>query len=161
MGSPLNADDSYLYAVNGNRRNQAMQEMQRDPRKRRSENNSDSGSGISLEQRSEYMRTSSRDGRASSDLYPSREAAIARKSRSDRGQRDRSPMESLSRSRSKSPTFRDGSAVGRIQDPRDPRDPRIGASNARDEWTKTTDAFLKNLGAAPNKPTEQVGEVDR
>ena len=152
MGSPLNADDPYLYAVSGNRRNQSAQNMQRDPRKR-SENNSDSGSGMSLEQRSEYIRTSSRDGRASSDIYLQGEAAISRKSRSDRGQRDRSPIGSFSRSRSKSPAFRGGSSVGRIQDP---RDPRIGANNTRDEWTKTTDAFLKNLGAATNKPTEQV-----
>merc|ERR1712038_370037 len=69
----------------------------------------------------------------------------------DRGQMNRSPMRSISRSRSKSPTFRPGRGGDR-----DPRDPRIeNSNNTRDEWTKTTDAFLKNLGTASNKPNEQ------
>ena len=155
MGSPLGADVSYLYGISGNRRSQAVQEMQRDPRKRRNENTSDSGSGISLEQRGEYIRTSSREGRSRSDLYPPNDSTISRKSRLDRGQRDQSPRDSLSRSRSKSP-YRGGNSFRKIQDSGDPRDPRIGASNTRDEWTKTTDAFLKNIGTTTNKVNEQV-----
>ena len=146
MASPLNANDSYRYPMNENRRNQSMSDMQRDPRKRRGENNSDSGSGIGLEQRNEYIRENSRDGR-----HPS-EDSVHRKSRMDRGQMNRSPIRSVSRSRSKSPTYRSGRGGDR-----DPRDPRIeNSNNTRDEWTKTTDAFLKNLGTASNKSNEQV-----
>ena len=151
MTSPLNASDSYRYSMNENRRNQSMSDMQRDPRKRRGENNSDSGSGIGLEQRNEYIRDSSRDRRPSSERYPS-EDSVHRKSRIDRGQMNRSPMRSVSRSRSKSPAYRGGRGGDR-----DPRDPRIeNSNNTRDEWTKTTDAFLKNLGTASNKSNEQV-----
>ena len=147
MTSPLNAGDSYRYSMNENRRNQSMSDMQRDPRKRRGENNSDSGSGIGLEQRNEYIR----DGHPGSERYPS-EDSVHRKSRMDRGQMNRSPMRSVSRSRSKSPPYRSGRAGDR-----DPRDPRIeNINNTRDEWTKTTDAFLKNIGTASNKSNDQV-----
>lgn len=151
MASPINANDSYQYSINESRRNQAMSDMQRDPRKRRGENNSDSGSGIGLDQRGEYIRTSSRERRTSSERYQSEES-LHRKSRLERSQMNRSPMRSVSRSRSKSPAYRGGRGSDR-----GPRDPRIeSGNNGRDEWTKTTDAFLKNLGAPPNKSNEQV-----
>ena len=121
--------------------------MQRDPRQRRGDH-SDSGSGIGFDHRGEYGRG---DRRNSSDRYPS-EDSMHRKSRPDRGHMNRSPRRSISRSRSKSPPYR-----GRGGNDRDPRDPRIEAShNTRDEWTKTTDAFLKNLGAPSNMPSDQV-----
>ena len=105
----------------GRRRSPSMQEIQRDPRKRRPPIVSDNQTGV-----------------------PPAEPSISRKLRSDRGQRGRSP--SSSRSRSRSPG-------GSNQ--RDLREHRSGVSNTRDEWTKTTDAFLKNLGTATNK-SEQV-----
>ena len=119
MNSPHGNDVSYMYG--GSRLSPSMQEIQRDPRKRRPPIGSDNGPGV-----------------------PPAEPSMSRKLRSDRGQRGRSP--SSSRSRSGSP---DGS------NQRDLRDHRSGVSNTRDEWTKTTDAFLKNLGTAANK-SEQV-----
>ena len=152
MASPLSANNSHPYSINENRRyHHSMSEMQRDPRQRRGDNHSDSGSGIGLDQRGEYIRNSSRERRTSSDRYPN-EDAIHRKSRIERGNMNRSPRRSISRSRSKSPAYR-----GRGGNDRDPRDPRIEASHhTRDEWTKTTDAFLKNLGAPSNMPNDQV-----
>ena len=70
---------------------------------------------------------------------------------------NRSPMRSISRSPSKSPTYRRGRGNDKY-----PRDPRIeSSSNTRDEWTKTTDAFLKNLGAQSTKSNEQVNIMDK
>ena len=117
--------------------------MQRDPRQRRVDNHSDSGSGIGYDQRGEY---GSRERRPSPDRYPSR---------SERGHLNRSPRRSASRSRSRSPSYR-----GRGGNDRDPRDPRIEQSrNTRDDWTKTTDAFLKNLGA-PSSNDQVVSRFD-
>ena len=117
MDSPHGNVDSYMYS--GSRRSPSMQEIQRDPRKRRPPIGSDNGPSV-----------------------PPGEPS--RKLRSARGQRGRSQSSSRSRS---------GSPAGSRH--RDLRDHRSGVSNTRDEWTKTTDAFLKNLGTAANK-SEQV-----
>ena len=142
-----------MYSMNENHQSHSRQEMQRDPRKRR-DNNSDSGSATGLEYRGEYGRDSSKDSRSGSNLYATGDT-MHRKSRMDKGYLNRSPR-SISRSRSKSPGFKRGRDT--VQDPRDPR--MEAGSNNRDDWTKTTDAFLKNLGTQSHKSNDQVCTIN-
>ena len=79
--------------------------------------------------------------------YPNQESDY-RKS----GHRDRSRGNS-SRSRSRSPAL---GGFSSHMSRGGPRDPRLTTKGSGDEWTKTTDAFLKNLGAASNKNNDQV-----